>query len=137
MVHTYTHIHTLILPAAGVMVGKDSPEIVVTTLLLVVKHSTALCVVTGPELKTILSLAVVMQLLGSDTTSIHSMLGDFTTGVVSNFVVKQLTVTVEDEDDKTVALWLDEAIVMNHECRSITSNTNCIAPYVVWLQVRI
>ena len=100
-----------ILPAADVMVGKEFPEIVVTTLLqLVVIHSTALRVVTGLELMIILSLAVVMQLFGSGTTSICSMLGKLVAGVVSDVV---LTVNVEDEDDKIVTLWLDKAIVMN------------------------
>ena len=46
------------------MVGKDSPETVVTTLLkLVVIHSTVPCVVIGLELKTILLLAVVLVLI--------------------------------------------------------------------------
>ena len=93
------------------MVGKDSPETVVTTLLkLVVIHSTVPCVVIGLELKTILSLAVVMQLFGSDTTSIHSMLGKFVVRVVSDLVV---TVNVEDKYDKTLAFWFDKAMVMN------------------------
>ena len=69
---TYTYTYTVRIPAADVLVGKD----VATTLLLVVKYSRTLCVVTGLELKTVLSLAV-------DTTSIHSMLGDITIGVVN------------------------------------------------------
>ena len=100
-----------ILPAADVMIGEEFPEIVATTLLqLVVIHSTVLCVVTGLELMIILSLAVVTQLFGSGTTLVCSMLGKLVAGVVSDVV---LTVNVEDEDDKIVALWLDKAIVMN------------------------
>ena len=65
------------------------PLILVTTLLLVVKHSTTLTVVTGVELMAVwVSLTIVTQLLGWDTTETFCCVWG-----------KHLTiVTVEDED---------------------------------------
>ena len=56
---------------------------VVNTLLLVVKHSTTLIVVTG--LVVVVSLTVDTILLGCDTTEMFCCLGD-----------EQLSITVED-----------------------------------------
>ena len=70
------------------------PLILVTTLLLVVKHSTTLTVVTGVELMVVwVSLTIVTQLLGWDTTEIFCCLWG-----------KQLTVSVEDEDEITAGI---------------------------------
>ena len=61
---------------------------------MIVKHSTTLTVVTGVELMVVwVSLTIVTQLFGWDTTEFfYSLWG------------KQLTVTVEDEDEITVGI---------------------------------
>ena len=90
-VGTHSYIYT---PDVAVILETSGPLILVTTLLLVVKHSTTLTVVTGVELMVVwVSLTIVTQLLGWDTTKIFCCLRG-----------KQLTVTVEDEDEITVGI---------------------------------
>jgi len=93
------------LPAVVVIVEIACPLILVTTLLLVVKHSTTLSVVTGLQLKVVwLSLTIVTLLFGCVTTEmfcwVNSILGDFITG-------KQFIVLSEDEDEIIIPhFWL-------------------------------
>ena len=88
---TYSYIYT---PDVAVILETSCPLILVTTLLLVVKHSTTLTVVTGVELMVVwVSLTIVTQLLGWDKTEMFCCLWG-----------KQLTVTVEDEDEITVEI---------------------------------
>ena len=79
------------------------PLILITTLLLVVKHSTTLNVVTGPELMVVwVSLTLDTTLLGFDTTTMFcwlcSTLGDWITGVADDVWSGKLW---EDKDGKT------------------------------------
>ena len=77
-----------------VILETSCPLILVTTLLLVVKHLSTLIGVTGVELMVVwVSLTIVTQLLGWDTTEIFCCLWG-----------KQLTVSVEDEDEITVGV---------------------------------
>ena len=88
---TYSYIY---IPDVAMILETSCPLILVTTLLLVVKHSTALTVVTGVELMAVwVLLTIATQLLGEDTTELFCCLWG-----------KQLTTTVEDEDEITVVI---------------------------------
>jgi len=81
--------------------------ILVTTLLLVVKHSTTLNVVTGLQLKVVwLSLTIVTLLFGCDTTEmfcwVYSLLDDLISEIIDDRWGTQLTFTVEDEEGKSI-----------------------------------
>jgi len=84
------------------------PLILVTTLLLVVKHSATLNVFTGLELNVVwLSLTIVTLLFDCDITEIfcwvYSILGGFISETIDDCCWgKQFIFTVEDEEGKTV-----------------------------------
>ena len=77
------------------------PLILVTTLLLVVKYSTALSVVTGVVVLWV-SLTIIILLLCCGTFCwLCSELADCVTGVTDGPWSGKLSVTVQDEDDRT------------------------------------
>ena len=97
-------------PAVVMVIEISCPLMVVVTLLLIVKHSTALSIVTGLELMVVwLSLPVSIQLFEWDTTEILCCL----CGI-------QLTTTVEDEDGRIAEgkpMYRDQNIIcMKWQC---------------------
>ena len=92
-----TYVNSLL-----VTVETCCPLILVITLLLVVKHSTTLNVVTGLVV-VLVSLTTDTKLFGCDMFCwLCSTLGDCITGVTDNCWGEWLTVIVEDEDDRTL-----------------------------------
>ena len=133
------------IPAFVVIVEIYCPLILVTTLLLVVKHSTTLSVVTGLELKLVwVSLTIVTQLFGCVITEmfcwLYSILGDFIPGVVDDVWYKQSIVIVEDEDGKTVgvtsAMIKYTYFIPNHLATYVCCYV-CMYTYMGWLSFSV